>query len=110
MSTAIRKVHGGNGPWVTYNGWEYNAVLIGLMVALADEGPGRPSVDDALFPRLRGPVVAALSLGAAAAASCAAPPPALAAGRDERPEHPGAAPEPASSNGATATPPTASAS
>jgi putative oxidoreductase len=110
MITAIRKVHGANGPWVTDNGWEYNAVLIGLMVALADEGPGRPSVDDALLPRLRGPVVAALSLGAAVAGSFLATSPGLAGGDDEPAQAPAATPEPAASNGASATPAPASAS
>ena len=28
MVTAIRKVHGPNGPCVTENGWEYNACLL----------------------------------------------------------------------------------
>src|SRR3712207_808273 len=35
MMTAIRKVHGSKGPWVTEGGWEYNAVLIGVATALA---------------------------------------------------------------------------
>jgi putative oxidoreductase len=33
MVTAIRKVHGPNGPWVTESGWEYNAVLIAATTA-----------------------------------------------------------------------------
>lgn len=68
MVTAIRKVHGQNGPWVTDNGWEYNAVLIGVAAYLADDGPGSPSVDAALFgDRLhgRGLALAALAAGIA---------------------------------------------
>jgi putative oxidoreductase len=69
MTTAIRKVHAQNGPWVTAGGWEYNAVIIGLMAALVENGPGRPSVDEALFPRMKGPAWAALAIGAGVAGS-----------------------------------------
>src|SRR3954451_12280460 len=54
MVTAIRKVHASKGPWVTEGGYEYNAVLIAAMAALAESGPGTPSVDAALFPRMKG--------------------------------------------------------
>ena len=54
MITAIRKVHLAKGPWATNGGYEYNLTLIGVMLALTEAGPGRPSVDDAVFPRLRG--------------------------------------------------------
>jgi putative oxidoreductase len=69
MTTAIRKVHAPNGPWVTKGGWEYNAVLIGAVAALVEHGPGSPSVDDKLFPSLRGPVWAALAVGSGVAGS-----------------------------------------
>jgi putative oxidoreductase len=69
MTTAIRKVHAPNGPWVTSGGWEYNAMIIAAMAALADVGPGRPSVDAALFPRFKGPVLAALAVGTGIAGS-----------------------------------------
>ena len=69
MITAMRKAHLKNGPWVTDGGYEYNLVLIAVMTALADAGPGKPSVDAALFPRLKGPAWAALGLAAAGAAS-----------------------------------------
>jgi putative oxidoreductase len=69
MMTAIRKVHAKNGPWVTSGGYEYNVVLIAAMTALAESGPGRPSVDAALAPRLRGRGWAIASLAAAAAGS-----------------------------------------
>lgn len=45
MTTAIRKVHLPNGPWSANGGWEYNAVLIGALTLLAEEGPGAVSLD-----------------------------------------------------------------
>ena len=69
MITAIRKVHAPNGPWVTQGGYEYNAVLIAAVLALTAEGPGRPSVDAAAFPRLKGDALALATFAAAAAAS-----------------------------------------
>jgi len=69
MATAIRKVHASNGPWVTSGGWEYNAVLIATMASLVDRGPGMLSVDEAFFPRLKGPAWAALAVGAGIAGS-----------------------------------------
>ncbi len=54
MITAIRKVHLRKGPWVTNGGYEYNLTLIAAMLALTEAGPGRPSVDEAVFPRLKG--------------------------------------------------------
>jgi putative oxidoreductase len=67
MVTAIRKVHIKKGVWITDGGFEYNAVLIGAVAALVDIGPGRPSVDAKLMPRLHGPALALLSVGAGAA-------------------------------------------
>jgi putative oxidoreductase len=69
MITAIRKVHAPNGPWVTQGGYEYNAVLIAAMLALTADGPGRPSVDAAAFPRLKGDALALAQFVAAAAGS-----------------------------------------
>jgi len=69
MITAIRKVHLPKGPWVTEGGYEYNLALIGAMTALTEVGPGRPSVDNALFPSLRGGKWALAALAAAAAGS-----------------------------------------
>src|SRR5919197_1453184 len=34
MTTAIRKVHWANGPWITSGGWEYNGVLIAALIGL----------------------------------------------------------------------------
>ena len=69
MITAIRKVHLKNGPWVTGGGYEYNLVLIAAAAALTEAGPGRPSVDAALFPRLKGNRWVLASIAAAAAGS-----------------------------------------
>jgi putative oxidoreductase len=69
MITAIRKVHGAKGPWVTGGGYEYNLVMIAAVTTLADDGPGRPSVDAAFAPWLRGRSFAIASLVAAAAGS-----------------------------------------
>jgi putative oxidoreductase len=78
MITAIRKVHAPNGPWSTNGGYEYNAVLIAAVLALTADGPGRPSVDAAAFPRLKGDALALTTFAAAAAASAY-----LTADRDE---------------------------
>jgi putative oxidoreductase len=69
MITATRKVHMSNGPWVSDGGWEYNAVLIAAMAALAEHGPGSPSVDAKLFPSWHGKGWAIAMLAAAAAGS-----------------------------------------
>jgi putative oxidoreductase len=69
MVTAIRKAHADNGPWVTNGGYEYNLVLIAAMATLAEHGPGAASVDEALFPALKGPAMAVLTVVAAVAGS-----------------------------------------
>jgi putative oxidoreductase len=74
MVTAIRKVHASKGLWNTEGGWEYNAVLIAALTALADHGPGRPSVDG---DRMHGPLWALASLGAGVAGSYLATSPPL---------------------------------
>ena len=66
MVTAIRKVHADKGPWVTGGGYEYNLVLIAALTALAEHGPGRPSIDG---DRFQGPFWALASLGAGIAGS-----------------------------------------
>jgi putative oxidoreductase len=48
MATAIRTVHQPNGPWVTENGWEYPAVIVATVLAIAETGPGSLSLDAAL--------------------------------------------------------------
>ena len=91
MITAIRKVHGPKGPWITDGGYEYNLVLLALMFALTDEGPGRLSLD-ALWGRRRwGPAWAFAELGAGALGSALA----VAVGERLRPpEAPAPEPEP----------------
>ncbi len=69
MTTAIRKVHGAAGPWATNGGWEYNAVLIAAMAALAEAGPGALSVDAKRFPDLNGSAIALAAIGAGVAGS-----------------------------------------
>ena len=64
MTTAIRKVHFKNGPWVTNGGYEYPLSLIAAMVLFADLGPGDVSLDHALGTEIKGPLVALLALGA----------------------------------------------
>ena len=68
MITAIRKVHLPNGLWAANGGWEYNAMLIAVLVALAEDGPGDLSLDAALGLDDTGPAWAlgALAMGAAA--------------------------------------------
>jgi putative oxidoreductase len=97
MTTAIRKVHAPKGVWNTGGGYEYNAVLIAAMAALADHGPGALSVDSARFPRMHGPVWAAAAFAAGVAGSYLAerppfnepaPEPETRTGRFERVEQP----------------------
>jgi putative oxidoreductase len=69
MVTAIRKVHASKGPWVTEGGYEYNALILATMFAMAESGPGPMSVDRALFPRMKGTGFALLQLAGAVAGS-----------------------------------------
>ncbi len=62
MLTAINRVHLKNGPWVTNQGYEYNLVLIAVALALAETGPGSPSIDDAIGAKWHGPQWAFRSL------------------------------------------------
>lgn len=68
MLTAIRKVHLRNGVWNTNGGWEYNAVLIAAVLAVAEDGPGPVSLDRLLGIERSGArwAVGAAALGAAA--------------------------------------------
>lgn len=83
MITAIRTVHGKNGPWLTNGGYEYNAVLIAATLALVETGPGGLSLEGRLGRERSGArwVLAALAAGSMGAlgaklASSAAPAPA----------------------------------
>jgi putative oxidoreductase len=64
MITAIKTVHLKSGPWASNGGYEYNAVLIAVVLALAELGPGPISID-ALLGRERS------GTGWALAAACA---------------------------------------
>ncbi len=72
MITAIRKVHAPKGVWVTDGGYEYNLVLLGIVFALSDTGPGRLSLDAALGRERKGLGWALAQLAAGAAGSAAA--------------------------------------
>lgn len=76
MLTAINRVHLKNGPWVTNGGYEYNAVLIAAVLALAEVGPGEVSLDHALGQERSGPgwalLALALGVGGAVGAHIAA--------------------------------------
>src|SRR5437763_1862584 len=67
MTNAIRHVHAKNGLWNADGGVEYPVVILAALAALADSGPGRFSLDEALGIRLRGPLVTAVAMGAGAA-------------------------------------------
>jgi len=67
MTNAIRHVHWKNGLWNTEGGIELPALILAALAALADSGPGRFSLDEAIGIRLRGPLVTALAMGAGAA-------------------------------------------
>jgi putative oxidoreductase len=67
MVQAIRTVHAPKGPWATEGGWEYNAVVIAVVFALADVGPGEWSLDHALGTEMSGPLCALAALGAGVA-------------------------------------------
>jgi putative oxidoreductase len=69
MTNAIRHVHWKNGVWNSDGGIELPALVLGVLSALADSGPGRFSLDEALGIRLRGPAVMLVSMGAGAAAA-----------------------------------------
>jgi putative oxidoreductase len=108
MLTAINRVHLKNGPWVTNGGYEYNAVLIAAVLALAEVGPGEVSLDHALGAERTGPGWALLAaaiglLGAVgadrAAAAYPAPPEPPAAGPSD--SGPAPAAEPAAEPSAT---------
>jgi putative oxidoreductase len=96
MVTAIRKAHAQNGPWVTNGGYEYNLVLLASMLALADSGPGEPSLDSVLLPELRGMRWALLQLGAGVAGSFLADIPPVNEASSGRAEGEGGAGDPAS--------------
>jgi putative oxidoreductase len=93
MLTAIHRVHLKNGPWTSNGGYEYNAVLIAAVLALAEVGPGELSFDAALGRERSGRGWALAALGAGALGALAAdrlakhaplPPAAEESGADEQ--------------------------
>jgi putative oxidoreductase len=81
MLTAINRVHGKNGFWNTDGGYEFNLLLMGAALALAEVGPGEPSLDAALGINVSGSGWAAAALAAGALGAAGAD--ALAASRPE---------------------------
>jgi len=72
MITAIRKVHAANGPWASKGGYEYNLVLLAIVFAVTDVGPGELSLDNLLGIRRSGLGWAFAQLGAGLIGSTAA--------------------------------------
>ena len=94
MLTAIHRVHGKNGPWLTNGGYEYNVVLIAAALLLAELGPGGLSLDAARGRERSGSALALAVLGAGAlgavgshalVASQSAPPPTVDAEQADAP-------------------------
>ena len=72
MATAIRTVHGSKGPWASNGGYEYNLVLMAIVFALTDVGPGQWSFDAARGRERWGTRWALAQLGAGLLGSAAA--------------------------------------
>jgi putative oxidoreductase len=72
MATAIKTVHAPKGPWNSNGGYEYNLVLIALLFAVTDVGPGSWSVDAARGRERWGAGWALAQLGFGLAGSAAA--------------------------------------
>jgi putative oxidoreductase len=88
MATAIRTVHGPKGPWNSNGGYEYNLVLIALLFAITDAGPGSWSLDAARGRERWGTRWALAQLTAGLAGSAAAIAYGRAQGRDTDQSHP----------------------
>jgi putative oxidoreductase len=89
MLTAIETVHGKNGPWASDGGYEYNAVLIAAVLALAELGPGPVSIDALLGRERSGARWALTAAGVGALGALGAR---LARSPGEAPAAPGADP------------------
>lgn len=55
MATAIKTAHLDKGPWVSDGGYEYNLVLMAIVFAVTDTGPGGWSLDAAFGKERSGP-------------------------------------------------------
>jgi putative oxidoreductase len=102
MLTAIQRVHIKNGPWVSDQGYEYNLVLIAAAAALAETGPGSPSIDDARGSSMYGPKWAAIALLLGVLGAAGAHAVAEAAPAPEQSPEPAPAPAPDTAAAATA--------
>lgn len=71
MTNAIRHVHARNGLWNSAGGVELPATILAALAALADGGPGRLALDEALGIRPRGPRALAWAMGTGAAGAVA---------------------------------------
>jgi putative oxidoreductase len=105
MLTAINRVHIKNGPFVSDGGYEYNVVLIALLLALSETGPGSPSIDEERGSEAHGSKWALLSLLMGAIGAAGAHLVAEAAPAPEPAEPPSAPEEPGSPAPATAADP-----
>ena len=84
MVTAIRTVHAPKGPWATNGGYEYNLVLLAIVFAITDVGPGGWSLDAIRGRERWGTAWALAQLGAGLIGSTAA----IAYGKSQPvPEH-----------------------
>jgi putative oxidoreductase len=72
MLGAIRSLHWKNGVWSSDGGFEYNAVLIASVIALAEMGPGPLSLDARLGIEKKGAFWALGAVAAGAAGATAA--------------------------------------
>jgi putative oxidoreductase len=72
MATAVRTVHAPKGPWNSNGGYEYNLVIVALLFAITDAGPGRWSIDAARGRERWGAGWALAQLGAGPGGSAAA--------------------------------------
>jgi putative oxidoreductase len=93
MLTAINRVHLKNGPWVSDGGYEYNLVLIAAALALAETGPGSPSIDAARGSDSFGNKTALLALLLGVAGAAGAHAYAESQGPPETPPVPAPAPD-----------------
>ena len=71
MTTAIRTVHGKNGPWNAKGGYEFNAVLIAAVLAATADGPGPVSIDALVGKARWGALTGLLAVAGGVAASYA---------------------------------------
>jgi putative oxidoreductase len=71
MTNAIRHVHARNGLWNSSGGVELPATILAALAALADGGPGRYSLDEALGIRPRGTRAIVWTMGSGAVGAIA---------------------------------------